>query len=300
MPFDYHLLDVFTTRRFAGNQLAVFPDGRGIDGATMQAIARELNLSETTFVLPPTDPDATHRVRIFTPGAEVPFAGHPTIGTAILLAEQEAPKLDVVELALEEGVGLVRVTVRRTPDGRMAELATARPPERQPAPDAAALAAILGLAAGDVLDGPWAPAVWSCGLPFTFAAVRSLEALAAAQPTAPAWQRHAATGAAPMVYVFTTATGDPSVQVRSRMFAPEIGVAEDPATGSACSALAGMLAAAERGPDGERRWTVHQGVEMGRPSVLELAARVNGGVATQVRVAGAAVRVGEGRLALEP
>lgn len=290
----YHLLDVFTDTPFGGNQLAVFPDARGLDAATMQRLARELNLAETTFVFPPTLAGATHHVRIFTPGEEVPFAGHPTIGTAILLTLRETPSAAQRTLVLQEAVGPVSVTVTQA-DGRWAaELTAARVPERRPGPPAADVAAVLGLEAGDVLEGAAAPAVWSCGLDFTFVRLRSIDALGRALIDQGAWRRHPHFRVAPMFYLYTTETGDPAVQVRARMFAPEIGVPEDPATGSACSALAGPLLAAAPVAEGPVRWTVHQGVEMGRPSVLQLTAEVTGGAIREVRVRGSAVPMADG------
>lgn len=296
----YTLLDVFTTRAFAGNQLAVVPDARDHDAALMQDVARELNLAETTFVLPPTVPGATHRVRIFTPGAEVPFAGHPTIGTALFLAGRDAPEADAVDLVFEEAIGLVRVAVRGTGAARTAELTVAQLPVRSGAPSAAAMARALELESAQVLEGPHAPSVWSCGLPFTVVAVRDLGALAAARPVAPGWHRALLPDVEPFVLLYTTATDQAGVDIRARMFAPEVGVAEDPATGSAACALAGALHAIERAtgprPDGPRRWRIHQGVEMGRPSELFLSAEVAGGTLVRVGVAGSAVLMGEGTL----
>jgi trans-2,3-dihydro-3-hydroxyanthranilate isomerase len=296
----YTLLDVFTTRRYAGNPLAVVADGATLDAATMQHVARELNLSETTFVFPTTAPGATHRVRIFTPGAEVPFAGHPTIGTALHLAARDHPDADAVNLVFEEEIGLVHVAVRGRGPDRTAELTVAQLPQHRPAPDVAAMASALALTPAQVLGGAHAPATWSCGLPFTFVAVPNLTALAEARPLFPGWHAGLTPTPEPMVMIYTTATGDPEVDVRARMFAPEVGVVEDPATGSAVSALAGALFAAECeagvGPDGVRRWTVHQGVEMGRPSILALSATIVEGKLAEVRVRGHAVTIGEGTL----
>lgn len=297
MPLDYTLLDVFTEAPFGGNPLAVFSDGRDIAPALMQRLTRELNLSETTFVLPPTVAGATHRVRIFTPGAEVPFAGHPTVGTAVLLAIREQPDAERVQFVFEEGVGLVPVSVVRSGGRWLAELTTAQVPTRGPAPDAATLADALGLAPDDILTGTAEPAVWSCGLPFTCVRVRSLEALGRCVLRADRWLSHPHAAVAPMLYPYTLDTRDPAVQVRSRMFAPDIGVPEDPATGSAASALAGALHAAAPHREGSHRTVIHQGVEMGRTSVLMLTTVIAGGAIAEVRVAGHAVRMGEGRFA---
>jgi len=295
MSLDYTLLDVFTDVPFGGNPLAVFLDGRDIADALMQRLTRELNLSETTFVLPPTVQGATHQVRIFTPGAEVPFAGHPTVGTAVILAMREQPDADVVEFVFQEKVGLVPVRAVRDGHAWRAELTTAQVPARRAAPDVTVLADALCLAPEDIELGGAAPAVWSCGLPFTFVRVTSLEALGRCALRTEAWLRHPHAQVAPMLYPYTLDTGSTAVQVRSRMFAPDIGVPEDPATGSAASALAGALHAAAAQADGTRTVVIHQGVEMGRPSELQLTTTVKAGIITQVRVAGAAVRMGEGR-----
>ncbi len=295
MPLDYHILDVFTDVPFGGNALAVFPDARGIDDRLMQRLACELNLSETTFVLPPQAPGATHRVRIFTPGAEMPFAGHPTIGTAVLLAMREQPEAEEVPLLFDEGIGLVPVRVRRRGRSWSAELTAAHPPKLWDAPDAATMAEALAIDPADVMGGSSAPISASCGLPFTIVRVASLEALGRLVLRKDRWMSHPHAQSVPMIFAYTTETDRPGVHVRARMFAPDIGVPEDPATGSAVSALSGALAKAMPLEDGTHRWTVHQGVEMGRPSELRLSADVQDGRVTTVRVAGGAVSMGEGR-----
>ncbi len=292
MRYRYHTLDVFTDRPFGGNPLAVFPDARGLSAAQMQTVARELNLSETVFVLP-AEAGGTRRVRIFTPGAELPFAGHPTVGTAILLvALGEVPAEDgEVEVVLEEGVGPVPVTVRvRGGRPEFARFTAARAPELLPAP--AELASVIGLDAADLADAPWEPAVASCGVPFTVIPLRDLDALARARLDPAAWERVLAGSGAPSVYPVVPAA--PGGTVRVRMFAPNMGIAEDPATGAAAAALGGYLA---RGAgSGTLCWTVEQGVEMGRPSRIQLEADVAGGRATAVRVGGSAVLMSEGTM----
>jgi trans-2,3-dihydro-3-hydroxyanthranilate isomerase len=295
MPLDYHLLDVFTDVPFGGNALAVFPDGRGVDDITMQRLARELNLSETTFVLPPDVPGATHRVRIFTPGAEMPFAGHPTIGTAVLLAMREQPEAEQVDFRFSEGIGLVPVQVRRRGRAWTAELTTAIPPRTWEAPPAALFAEMLALQPDDVHDGAHAPFCSSCGLPFNLVRVRDLDALARVTLRTDRWLAHDHAQQTPMVLVYTLETGDPHVHVRARMFAPDVGVPEDPATGSAVSALSAAMLRDHALADGTHRFTVHQGVEMGRPSELRLTMTVEGGAVREVKVAGGAVTMGEGR-----
>lgn len=293
----FHTVDVFTDRAFGGNPLAVFPDGSGLETATMQAIARELNLSETTFVLPAETSAGTRRVRIFTPAAELPFAGHPTLGTAFVLAATgelalEGPRTRIV---FELGVGPVPVVIDAE-DGApvRTELTTAAPPELGPAPPALALLAdCLGLAPGD-LAGEASAA--SCGVPFLFVPLRSREALGRARIDAAAWQRHLAGAWAPSPFVFTHETDEAGVDLRARMFAPGLGVAEDPATGSAVAALAAVLADTRPGAAARQRWTIVQGVEMGRPSRLELEADVADGRIAAVRVGGASVLMIEGTL----
>lgn len=300
--YRYHLLDVFTDAVFGGNGLAVFLDGRGIADATMQRIARELNLSETVFVLPPSSPGATHHTRIFTPGRELPYAGHPTIGTACLLALRGDVTLrdGAGRVVFQQGVGNVPVEVR-VADGAapFAQLTAARPPEIRPSPlDRAALAALLSLDPDDVLDDPaHAPAAASTGGPFLFVALRDRAALARTVLDLARWSRELAGTWAPQVFVYAFDPERPGSDLRGRMFAPEMGILEDPATGSAATALAGLLAT-RAGRDGVHRWRLEQGFEMGRPSILELEAEVVRGSVTATRVGGNAVLVGSGELAL--
>jgi trans-2,3-dihydro-3-hydroxyanthranilate isomerase len=306
MPaYRYFTADVFTSDRFGGNQLAVLPDARGLDTATMHAIAREFNYSETTFVLPPDEPSHARRVRIFAPGGEIPFAGHPTVGTAhVLFACGElAPPDDAngeARILLGENVGPVPVTVRfRDREPVFAELSVARLPERLPDPPSrAVLAEVLSLAPEDLLDGDWAPEALSCGLPFVYVPLRDRDAVRRTRLRLEAWERAFAGAAADMIMVFSRDPERPGSDVRARMFAPGANVAEDPATGSACAALAGYLAPRTPGRDGTLRWTVEQGFEMGRPSILYVEADTRDGTVTAVRVGGETVMVCEGTLRL--
>lgn len=292
--------DVFTNRVFGGNPLAVVPDGTGIDAATMQCVAREMNLSETVFVLPAETPQGTRRVRIFTPQQEVPFAGHPTLGTAFVLTATGAVPLapDRTRLVLEEGVGpvAVRVEARDGVPVRM-QLEAARTPEAgPPAPPREDLAAVLSLAPDDVLGDVDAPRAFSCGLPFLFVALKSLTALERARLAHEAWQRSVAAHWAPNVFLYTRDVDTADADLRARMFAPAHGVSEDPATGSAVAALAGVLAPRDPRPDADLCFAVLQGVEMGRPSRLQLDVEKRRGEVTAVRVAGGAVLVAEGEM----
>jgi len=290
---------VFTDQVFGGNQLAVFPDAGGLSGEQMQRIARELNLSETVFIDPEQPAPDTWRVRIFTPGSELPFAGHPTVGTALLLASlgRVRPVGDEARLVLAEGVGPVPVTVRWS-QGRpvFAQLSAARLPEVGPAvPSGAELSALLGLQPGDVLETErFAPEAVSCGVPFLIVPLRSREALRRVRLDPARWEKQLAGSWAPQVFAVSgVETGQ---GMASRMFAPGLGIPEDPATGAAASALVGYLAVRQEARSGTYRWEVVQGVEMGRPSTLFLEADVHEGRITAVRVGGAAVRVGEGFL----
>ncbi len=298
--FRYVTADVFTDTRFGGNQLAVFPDARGIPEHRLQDVTREFNYAETTFVYPPDDPTHTRRVRIFTPGAEVPFAGHLTVGTAhVLAATGEIPMTgDETRVVLEEGVGPVPVLIR-SQDGQpvFAQLSVAKLPERgPPAPDVAVLAKLLSLQPEDLRDDAWLPRAYSVGLPFLFVPVKTREAVTRARVRADDWETALAGKWAQDVYVFAPGGERDGTDFHARSFVPGFSVPEDPATGSACGALAGYLAARDTRRDGTLGWTVEQGFAMGRPSMLYVEADVAGGAVTAVRVGGASVLVCEGTM----
>jgi trans-2,3-dihydro-3-hydroxyanthranilate isomerase len=301
MRARYVVADVFTDRPFAGNPLAVFPDGRGISDHTMAKIARELNLSETVFVLPAEQPGHARRLRIFTPGSELPFAGHPTIGTAHVLTALREVETHEGEnrLVLQEGVGPigVRVDVR---DSRpvFVQLQAARLPEVGPAPPPADdLAQVVGLTVDDLAG---APVGLSCGVPLLFVPLRDRAALGRARVRIDRLAAVLSSWWTRELYLFTRDVETPGTDFRARMFAPSIGVVEDPATGSAAVALAGHLADQDPRADGVLRWAIEQGVEMGRPSVLELEAEKSGGRVVAVRVGGASVLVAEGTMEVSP
>jgi trans-2,3-dihydro-3-hydroxyanthranilate isomerase len=303
MRYRFLTADVFTDRVFSGNPLAVFPDARGLSTPQMEVVAREFNLSETVFVFPPDDPAHTRRLRIFTPAGELPFAGHPTVGAAVVLAAIGEVPLDGGEtrVVFEEGVGPVPVLIR-VEGGRptFAQLTAARPPEKEPDPPPPdVLARALSLGPDEVLTAAsgYAPEVWSAGVPFLFVPVRDLAALGRARVHLPAWEPVAKALGFEEVFVFTTDAGE-GADVRARMFAPGMGIVEDPATGGACSAFAGYLGVRTRLRDGTARWVVHQGVEMGRPSRLEVEADKVAGEVVAARVGGAAVLVSEGTMAI--
>jgi trans-2,3-dihydro-3-hydroxyanthranilate isomerase len=297
MKHRFFTLDVFSDRAFGGNQLAVFPEAAAIPAERMQEIAREFNFSETVFVLPPDDPAHARRVRIFTPGAELPFAGHPTVGTAHLLAATGA--VPTVEgdnsFVLEEGVGPVLVRVRKSGGAVVfAELSVAKLPERLDTAAPGEIAEALSLSADDVTDDGVGPVAFSCGVPFLFARLRDVAAVGRAELNYAAWKRNLARRGTNEVFFFAEGAQLHGADVHGRMFAPGLGVPEDPATGSAVAALAGYLVALQKPGDGTRKWTVKQGVEMGRPSLLHLEADIRDGVISGVRVGGQSVIVTEG------
>lgn len=301
MELTFYTLDVFTDHIFGGNQLAVFPEAPDLATEVMQAIAREFNLSETVFVRPPKSPGALRRLRIFTPTAEMPFAGHPTIGTAQLLVELglAQPAADgVARFSLEENVGLVPMEVaRKNGDGYFTSLTAARVPEcRRDVPAREALATLLGLQPGDiVIDERDAPAAWSAGVAFLCLPVRDREALARVSVDRSRWREILAEAWARDVFVFCHEPDGGAAHIRARMFAPGLGIVEDPATGSAAAAFAGYLWKRHGGPG---RWIIAQGIEMGRPSTLHVEASGTRDRLDAVRVSGSAVRVSRGTLQL--
>jgi trans-2,3-dihydro-3-hydroxyanthranilate isomerase len=286
-------LDVFTDRRFAGNPLAVVLDPDGLDSAAMQAIAREFNHPETVFVLPPSDRAHRARLRIFTPARELPFAGHPTIGTAVLLGRLDAGGAS--EIVLEEGIGPVRCAVEPVgDDGGRARFALAQLPTGAGAPpDDATILAALGLAPGDLGFGGLRPSCWSAGNPFVFVPVAGLAAIGRCR--ADADKLDAAAGDRG-IYVFCAETAEPGHAFHARMFGVRLGIREDPATGSAAAAFAGLLAARGNLSDGEHAITIEQGYEMGRPSLIRLALVLAGGRLVSASVGGDAVIVTQGTL----
>jgi trans-2,3-dihydro-3-hydroxyanthranilate isomerase len=293
--YDFCTLDVFTDRAFGGNPLAVVLDAHDLAETAMQSIAREFNYSETTFVLPAVQPAHTARVRIFTPGGELPFAGHPTVGTAYALAALGVIGPDVRDIVFEEGIGPVPVRIERAADDRVSRctLTAAQSPRWVASLDRdAQLAAMLGIGESEVLA---AAEVWSCGVPFLVVPLASVAALERARLDSARWSELLGGFASEKVYPVARAGAD---RMRVRMFAPGLGVAEDPATGSAAAALSGWLARHMSTGDGRHRWSVLQGEEMGRPSTIDLEYEQRGAEATVARVGGGAVMVTRGTLAL--
>lgn len=287
-------LDVFTDRRFGGNPLAILPDAKGLDDTAMQRIAAELNLSETVFVHRHPDEEIP-RLRIFTPKAELPFAGHPTVGAAIYLAE-EAGLGNGAQLTLRTQVGDVVAAISRA-DGELtlAEITSPQAPVCRPAPSSEACAAAISLSVGDI---PFAPQVCDAGNPFTIIPVASQEALARASLDTAAWAAELASTEAPKLFIVHMDDWQAGSTVHARMFGPSVGIAEDPATGSAAVALTAMLLGRQSLSDGEHRWQVRQGDHMGRPSFMDVRAVVEGGRLASAHVAGTAVRVIAGSIRL--
>jgi trans-2,3-dihydro-3-hydroxyanthranilate isomerase len=296
MSLDFTLADVFSDKPFGGNQLAVFTDAAGIAEADMQRMAREFNFSETTFVLPPDDPACTHRVRIFTPGEELPFAGHPTIGTAAVLASANDVDPAEGEFVFEEGIGPVAVTV----DASGIRFRLRRPgfEASDDGPPADAIARALNLPA-DAIAEAWYAGV---GLRFCFVRLSSPELVDRIVLDKTAWAAGVAGGWSSQLYCFAgdSSTGEwrDGGRLQARFFAPAAGVDEDPATGSASAALAASVAHQSPEPDGTYRIEIDQGVLMGRPSKLTATASKEGGEITEVVVNGNAVIVGRGTMTL--
>ncbi len=297
MKRRFYTLDVFTDRALAGNPLAVVLDSAGLDTAHMQAIAREFNLSETTFIFEPRDPVNTAAMRIFTPARELPFAGHPTIGSAVIIAMTRAPEMlprGDLQIVIEEAVGPVRCEVRRKAQSYFAAFAlpalpftVADPPET---PD---VAAALGLARSEIGFDNHRTARYSCGTPYTFVPVAGLEAIARAAPDLSRFpQVFGEMGA----FLYTRETKHGENTVHARMFAPQFGILEDPATGSAAAAFAGVAHRFEQPEDGTHTITIEQGFEMGRPSLIHLTMQIADGKLTSGEIGGSAVIVSQGTI----
>jgi trans-2,3-dihydro-3-hydroxyanthranilate isomerase len=294
MRYRYLHCDVFTDAVFGGNPLAVLPDARGLSDTQMQKVAREFNFSETSFVLPPEGAN-TRRVRIFTPSIEVPFAGHPNVGTAFALAVagELGPLAGARTVVFEEKAGLVPITIeRREGGGIFCELSAPAPLSLGRSVEPAALAAAVSLEPRDVVTAVHPPSAFSVGLPFLFAELAGKDALARARSDPSALDALAGPGVPPDIHLYVR-SGD-GFDLRTRMFAPKDGVPEDPATGSANVALAAALAHFDPRRDGSFRFRIAQGVEMGRPSVLEARAEKRNGKVVEARIGGMSVLVAEG------
>ncbi|NLS72803.1 PhzF family phenazine biosynthesis protein [Bradyrhizobium brasilense] len=298
MQRRYITVDVFTDRAFGGNPLGVVLDAEGLSTEEMQAIATEFNYSETTFVLPPQDKVNDAQVRIFTVRSEIPFAGHPNVGTAFVLASRAAKA--PARLRFEEKAGLVPVEILSDGGNVIgAELTAPQALQRTNEVSAAAAAACLSLTAADVKTDRHAPQVVSVGLPFLVVEIASREALRRARPDAAAFARTLAEIGRDVVYFYTrdVPASEQPLDLQARMFHPGAsGLSEDPATGSATAACAALLADIDPARDGELRLRIGQGVDMGRPSLLLTRVRKQGGAITSVHVGGGCVTMMEGTL----
>lgn len=296
MPRRFVTLDVFTTTPFAGNPLAVVLDAEGLDTPAMQQIAREFNLSETVFVFPPADPAARAALRIFTPANELPFAGHPTVGTAVLLGRLDGAGDRA--FVLEEKVGPVPCRASSTggKGGRASFDIPRLPTKEADLRDTAGMAASLGLQAGDVGLEHFPAERWSAGNPFSMVPLRGLDAMRRCTVDLSRFDTTFAGSFRAAAFVFCRETNDAGNTFHARMFAPAFGILEDPATGSAVAAFAGYLAAHAGYPDGDHLVRIEQGYEMGRASLMELTIRIAGGKLTGASIAGHAVVVLEGTL----
>jgi trans-2,3-dihydro-3-hydroxyanthranilate isomerase len=300
MEIRFITVDVFTDRKFGGNPLAVVPDAAALSGAQMQAIAAEFNLAETTFVLPPRNSSHTAEVRIFTPRAELPFAGHPNIGTAFALAKESERQGRAVSdpMIFEEKAGLVRLTPLK--EGASVLGARLMPPQPLVRGDEIAadiIAAACSLAVSDIETANHQPCIASCGIPLAFAELKTRAALSTAHPRTEVFTKHLpaerVTGV--LLYVKDQPGG---FDLQVRMFAPLYGVPEDPATGSGNVALAGLLASLRREPDLSLALCIGQGVDMGRPSLLEASAEKRNGKITALSIGGRCVPMMRGMLTL--
>jgi trans-2,3-dihydro-3-hydroxyanthranilate isomerase len=295
----FHTLDVFTDVALAGNPLAVVLDSDGLDAARMQAIAREFNVSETVFVQAPQDPVNTAKLRIFTPRRELPFAGHPTVGTAILLGELRASELlarEDVRIVLEETVGPVACTVRHLKDrAPRASFALPQMPSFvEDLGNAEDIASALGVTPADLATGVHHPARFSAGVPFAFVALARQSAVERVQPDLNHWQAAFGGNGRESVYVYCAETVHREHAYHARMFAPDMGLSEDPATGGAVAAFAGVIMRDSLLKDGDHTLIIEQGFEMGRPSLIALGLEVVGGALKSASIGGAAVLIAQG------
>lgn len=302
MPRRYRIYDVFTDTRLCGNPLAVIFDADDLDSRAMQAIAREMNLSETVFIMKPEMNGHKARLRIFTPLTELPFAGHPTVGAAVALAEVnhgDDRDIDLVGV-LEENVGLVRCAVKlRAGEAGFAEFELPRAPGRIELPlDRIGLADALSIKLTDVGFENHVASIWSAGVPFLMLPLHNIAAVQAVDFDTVRWEQVApfVEGTLASAYVYCRGGINHQARFHARMFSPVMGIAEDPATGAAVAALSGAIHHFDALPDGHHPILVEQGVEMGRSSLIHLHVDVKDGAIAKARIGGQAVRMAEGTL----
>ena len=301
MKLHFVTVDVFTGTQFAGNPLGVVLNAEGLSGGQMQAVAAEFNLAETTFVLPPKDPANTAEVRIFTPRYEMPFAGHPNVGTAFALARAGKSYGRTVEgngVTFEEKAGLVPIAIHRK--GATVTGARLASPQRlsvgaEIAPEL--IASACSLSVNDIETTNHRPCIASCGAPFILAEVKGRKKLAEATARSDVFMREVTKHPVTSIFIYTQVAED-GLDIRARMFAPHHGIPEDPATGSANVALIGLLAHLRAERDLRLSKTIAQGVEMGRPSLLKAEAEKKDGIVTATYIGGACVPVMSGTIDL--
>jgi trans-2,3-dihydro-3-hydroxyanthranilate isomerase len=294
MNYKYYICDVFTNRRFGGNQLAVIPDAKDLTDDQMQQIAREFNFSESTFILPPQK-GQTQEVRIFTPSQEIPFAGHPNIGTAFVLATiNELTKgNNHIKVVFEEKAGFVPVTIREDKDGNLwCELKAPETLFLGKTVSIETFAAALSLSVDDIIVETHEPQVASVGLPFLIGELKDQSALERATINYEVLRAIKAIGASTDIHIYTHSNDE--FDIRARMFAPFDGIHEDPATGSANCALCSMLSQYKKEKTGKFKWKIGQGIEMGRPSLLEARTEKKDDEVIGVWIGGSSVLVSEG------
>jgi len=298
LEYSFYVVDVFTDKIFEGNQLAVFPSSEGINDKQMQKIAREFNYSETVFITS-TGEKHSRNVRIFTPNSEVDFAGHPNIGAAMLLARiGEFSNKEQVKIIFNEKVGEIPITIIfHNSEPQKAELSTAKLPEEGEVPSLEKIAKSISLERSDIISSR-GPASFSCGLPFLFIPIISKEKLKQASINHEEWKKNISKTWAPQLYLFTIKTEFDESDFHARMFAPSLGISEDPATGSAVAALAGYISKYIQKNDGEFSFVVEQGFEVDRPSIIEMSFSQKNQKIESVKVKGSAVIFSEGKISL--
>ncbi|MGF9691627.1 PhzF family phenazine biosynthesis protein [Rhizobium sp. 0TCS1.26] len=305
MGLRYAIYDVFTDRRLAGNPLAVIFDADALSDETMQALAREMNLSETVFVCNAANPAHAGRLRIFTPMRELPFAGHPTVGAAVALCElnhaEQRPDFDLV-CVLEEKVGPVRCAVRLSAEAAsFAEFDLPRTPSRiELNLDRQGLADALGVKVADLAFENHVPSIWSAGVPFLMLPLHNLAVAQSVEFDPGLWEKAApfVEGRMASAYLYCRGGVHHAAKFHTRMFSPDMGIAEDPATGAAAAALSGAIRHFDGLPDGHHPVLIEQGVEMGRPSFIHLHIDVKDGAIARARIGGQAVKIATGEIHL--
>ena len=299
MKRRFFTLDVFTQVPLGGNPLAVVLDSQGLDDRDMQAIAGEFNLSETVFVLPPKDPKNRAALRIFTPRKELPFAGHPTVGTAVLLANLDGLESGQVRtMNLEEKVGLVPCRVEEIDKLSQAEFDVPKLPLATPLNiDTELLVKALGIKADQIGIVGHQHSVCDAGVAYPTVSVTDLSAIEAIKIDEAALAKcFEGTDIVAELYVYTNQCVNDDADYHVRMFAPAFGIAEDPATGSAAASFGAQIMAYDKPDDGDHTFVIEQGFEMGRPSRIELALKVENSILKSASIAGSAVTISEGTL----